>query len=124
VTGPPLPPGAIIFTNQRAKPAFVEATSHGFVSRNRLAAAIGKDRRDCRDILDFIPNLRTAWVTYPGNPKNFVNHRWHCRMIHKDEAERMSANPAYWVKRGRSRARAWVGLKTGLPPSYALSAIE
>ena len=94
--GPPIPPGATVFKDEKATPAFEKATAKGFLACRPAAEAMGLSRKTVRKIIDRVPEARVAYVVYPGKLRGT---RYHCRVIHKDSIRMMKRNIRMWTKR-------------------------
>ena len=94
--GPPIPPGAYVFFDERATPAFEKATASGYLACRPAANALGLSRKTVRKIIDRVKEARVAYVVYPGKLRGT---RYHCRVIHKDSIRMMKRNVQMWTKR-------------------------
>jgi hypothetical protein len=94
--GPPLPPGAVVFTKKKATPAFKMATESGYIACRPAASELGISRKTVRKIIDRALEIRVAYVVYPGKKKN---SRYHCRMIHKSSVRVIARDVPGWLRR-------------------------
>ena len=96
--GPPIPPGAKVFTHEVATEAFKLATHRGYFAVRPVCEELNLSRPTVRRIFDRMPNLKVAYVTYPGT---LAGTRWHCRMLHRESIHHIKQNIEMWVKRSR-----------------------
>ena len=94
--GPPIPPGAVVFMDDKATAAFKKATQKGYYACRPAGEKIGVSRKSVRKLVDRLPELRVAYVVYPGKLKGT---RYHCRVIHADSIRAIKKNPRMWMKR-------------------------
>ena len=94
--GPPIPPGATVFFDEKATPAFEKATGAGYLACRPAAVELGVTRKTVRLLVDRIPELRVAYVVYPGKIRS---SRYHCRVIHKNSLRMIKKNVRVWTKR-------------------------
>ena len=97
--GPPIPPDAIVFTDEKATPAFKKATAAGYLACRPAGEALGIGRKSVRLLVDRLTELQTAYVVYPGKVKGT---RYHCRVLHKKSIRIVDRNLKYWMKKARS----------------------
>lgn len=100
--GPPLPPGATVFSDEKATPAFEKATKEGFIACRPAAEVLGVSRAVVRLLIDRLPEIRVAYVVYPGKK---MNSRYHCRAIHKSSVSIVKKNLSTWMQ------KVWAGGK-------------
>tara|TARA_R100000808_G_scaffold25087_1_gene61635 strand:+ start:7923 stop:8378 length:456 start_codon:yes stop_codon:yes gene_type:complete len=96
--GPPIPPSALVFTHEVATEAFKLATGRGYIAIRPVCEELKLSRPTVRRIFDRMPNLKVAYVTYPGT---LAGTRWHCRMLHRDSVKHIKKNVDLWVKRSK-----------------------
>jgi len=104
--GPPIPPGAKVFTHQKATEAFKLATAEGYMAVRPVCAELGVGRFSVRRLMDRISGLEIAYVVYPGKKER---SRYHCRMLHKKSLRMIKRNLKHWIeesKRGGEKTTA------------------
>ena len=96
--GPPIPPGAKVFTHDRATEAFKLATSKGYVAVRPVCEELRLGRVVVRRIFDRVVGIEVAYVVYPGKLRK---SRYHCRMFHRRSVEKIKNNLPKWIKESR-----------------------
>ena len=96
--GPPIPPEAVVFTDDVATKAFEKGTKAGYLACRPAAEKLGISRKSVRLFVDRLTDTRVAYVVYPGKIKN---SRYHCRMIHRNSIRTIKKNVPYWMKKAR-----------------------
>ena len=96
--GPPIPPEAVVFTDDVATKAFEKGTKDGYLACRPAAEKLGISRKSVRLFVDRLTDTRVAYVVYPGKIKN---SRYHCRMIHRNSIRTIKKNVPYWMKKAR-----------------------
>ena len=94
--GPPIPPGATVFFDEKATPAFKKATLAGYLACRPAAVELCVSRKTIRLLVDRIQELKVAYVVYPGKVRN---SRYHCRVIHKNSLRLIKKNVRLWTKK-------------------------
>lgn len=94
--GPPLPPGAIVFTGKDPTKIFKKATEGGYIACRPAASELGVSRKTVRKLIDRLPEVSVAYVVYPGKKRN---SRYHCRMIHKASVRLMQRDVRLWMRK-------------------------
>jgi len=94
--GPPIPPGARVFSDEKATPAFEKATRAGYLACRPAAVELGVSRKTVRLLVDRIPELSVAYVVYPGKARS---SRYHCRVIHRNSLRMVKKNVRIWTKK-------------------------
>ena len=98
--GPPIPPGAKVFTHKKATEAFKLATGSGYIAVRLVCKELGIGRVAVRRIFDRLSGIDIAYVVYPGKK---AQSRYHCRMFHKKSVRAIKRDVPRWVmesKRG------------------------
>ena len=111
--GPPIPPGAKVFTHEKATEAFKLATKKGYIAVRLVCAELGIGRIAVRRIFDRLPGIDIAYVVYPGKK---ARSRYHCRMFHERSVRRIKKNVPGWVeesKRGGKKTTAEIVCRSG-----------
>ena len=91
-----VPPGATVFSDEKATPAFEKATRAGYLACRPAAAELGVSRKTVRLLVDRIPELSVAYVVYPGKVRS---SRYHCRVIHRNSLRMVKKNVRIWTKK-------------------------
>lgn len=114
--GPPILPGAPVFTDAVAKKAFKKANEAGYIAPRTLGERLGVGRYLAKRLMDVVRNhLDVAFVTYPH--RTMKTTIWNCRMIHEDEVEGIRENMDDW----RARMKKSFKSKELPPPSRRMS---
>ena len=94
--GPPIPPHATVYSDEKATEAFKKATKAGYYACRPAGEQLGVSRKSVRKLIDRFRELRVAYVTYPGK---ISGTRYHCRVIHRDSIRIVNKNVRLWMKR-------------------------
>ena len=96
--GPPILPGAPVFTDKVAQRAFKKANEAGYISPRTLGERLGVGRYLAKRLMDVVRNhLDVAFVTYAH--RTMKTTMWNCRMLHEDEVEGIRENMDEWRAR-------------------------
>tara|TARA_R100000655_G_scaffold81316_1_gene120812 strand:+ start:926 stop:1381 length:456 start_codon:yes stop_codon:yes gene_type:complete len=104
--GPPIPPGAKVFTHEKATEAFKLATGSGYIAVRPVCEELGIGRIAVRRIFDRLSGLDVAYVVYPGKK---AQSRYHCRVMHRRSVKLIKKDVPRWVmesKRGGKETTA------------------
>ena len=93
--GPPIYPGAEVFTNKSAQKAFKAANLEGYMAPKMVGEAIGIGRYEAKRLIDAVTGtMNVAWVIYPH--MILKDTIWNCRMLHESEVPILQENIAHW----------------------------
>ena len=94
--GPPIPPHATVFSDEKATEAFKKATKAGYYACRPAGEQLGVSRKGVRRLIDRLSELSVAYVVYPGK---MSGTRYHCRVIHRNSIRKIKRNVRTWMKK-------------------------